>query len=111
MYKRKEGGNRSTFLISSSDLDVLQTAQKITDMGTISKAGTPKAEHHKQMYQWQVYKPADLIAVIDAILPHLHSRRVGQLQIVRNWCQDRIDNPRQGRRIAWQLEHGLSRPD
>ena len=57
--------------LNSTDLDVLQKLQTIAGCGSIRS----KKSEHKPAWDWRIYKRADVIRLLSAMLPHFGGRR------------------------------------
>ena len=78
MYKAKHRKTAFTLTIGSTDLDVLERFKMCVGCGTINARTKKRAEHHKDMWVWRLYKGEDIRRVLGTFLPHLGNRRAYQ---------------------------------
>ena len=57
--------------LNLTDLDVLQRLQTVAGCGNIR----PKKSPHKPAWDWRIYKRAEVIRLLSAVLPYLGNRR------------------------------------
>jgi hypothetical protein len=65
----------------STDLDVLERFQRVVGVGKIGKAEAVPGR--KPIWQWYVYRRADIVALLDRMEPQLGARRLEQAAELR----------------------------
>lgn len=71
---------RCKVYLKMTDLDVVEKAQRIAEMGTICKANAPsKLKHWKDSWQWQVQSVPDAVELMEELLPHMGERRTEKI--------------------------------
>jgi hypothetical protein len=73
--------------VSNTHLGALQRCQSITGAGKISEKRyiTPKPDHHKQQWFWQVHAQRDIAIIVRQIAPYLTVKKEKVEQFLSAW--------------------------
>lgn len=97
------GGYTPRVQLHMTDLDVLETVQKVTGCGTIHQI-TKRQEHWKQSWAWRC-SGKEAISVMNAVLPYMSRRRSQKInEVIKIWndrCSD-VSETRNTVKIAAQ---------
>jgi hypothetical protein len=74
IYPQTPRGTRMALICVSTDLDVLESAQRIAGCGSIKPRTTARGET-KPAFAWRTQSRAEVVRLINLVLPYMHSRR------------------------------------
>lgn len=81
---RKDEPTARTLIITCgmTDPDTIERLKSVTGIGNVNteKRRDPRRANSKQMYIWQVGRRADVVALLQAIQPHMSTRRQARIQ-------------------------------
>lgn len=99
------GGHAPRVQIHMTDLDVLETVQRVLGCGTISPV-TKRQEHWKDAWTWRC-SGNDAARVMDIVYPYMGKRRQEKIDEVRKVWYDRLDavNARKAKALAAAREY------
>lgn len=82
--------SRGTVRVTSTDLDILEKARRVSGAGDIVARSADSRGRRKPSYVWQVLRKRDALPLLAAVLPHLCTRKA-QLAAYYLYREDQID--------------------